>query len=116
MIELLNVVVGQSGGGDQGGFLSLMMPMFIIFGIMYFLVIRPQSKKQREHENLLNNLKSGDKIITQGGLVGRITNVEKEILTLDLGDRVRVKVMRTHVLGLQPRPGEDAKTEKDTKK
>ena len=93
----------------------MMLPMIIIFGIMYFLVIRPQSKKQREHENYLNNLKTGDKIVTQGGLMGRITNVDSNVLTLDLGAGVRVKVMRSHILGSQPKP-DDEKSDKDEKK
>lgn len=118
-MELLYAVIAQSGGAQDpgGGLFGLMMPMIIIFGIMYFLVIRPQSKKQREHESLLNNLKSGDKVVTQGGLMGKITHVDQDVLTLDLGDRVRVKVMRTHVLGLQPKPGEKkSDDDKDDKK
>jgi preprotein translocase subunit YajC len=116
-MDLLYFVVAQAGaaGDPGGGLLGLMLPMVIIFGIMYFLVIRPQSKKQREHENYLNNLKTGDKIVTQGGLMGRITNVDSNVLTLDLGDRVRVKVMRSHILGSQPKPS-DEKSDKDEKK
>ncbi len=118
MNELLNAVIAQGGGSadPSGGLFGLMMPMVIIFGIMYFLVIRPQQKKQREQENFLNNLKVGDKIVTNGGLLGKITQVEKDVLTLDLGDRVRVKVMRSHIAGTQPSAEETSDEKGDDKK
>lgn len=83
--------------------------MLIMFGIMYFLVIRPQSKKQKEHQDFLSRLKSGDQVITQGGLLGEIVNVEEATVTVKLDDKVRVKVVRSHILGLQSSTAEDKK-------
>ena len=106
MFEVLQAVIAQGGGGDpSGGLAGMLLPMVIIFGIFYFLVIRPQNKKQQEHDNFLNNLKVGDGVVTQGGLLGKITNVEQDVLTLDVGSRVRIKVMRSHVQGPQPTAG-----------
>ena len=75
--------------------------MGLVFGIMYFLVIRPQQKKQKEHDDYVNNLKSGDKVITQGGLFGRVTSVSSKYVTLDVGDRMKIKVLRSHISGAQ---------------
>jgi preprotein translocase subunit YajC len=93
---------GAAGGGG-GGFLSLSNPMwmlFAMFAVMYFLLIRPQQKKQKDHREMLNNLKKGDRIITSGGLHGRITGITDATLTLEIADKVRVKVSRGHVAGL----------------
>ena len=98
--------VGEATGAAAGGgagFLSLSNPMwmlFAMFAVMYFLLIRPQQKKQKEHREMLNNLKKGDRIITSGGLHGRITGITDATLTLEIADKVRVKVSRGHVAGL----------------
>jgi preprotein translocase subunit YajC len=93
---------GAAAGGGAG-FLSLSNPMwmlFAMFAVMYFLLIRPQQKKQKEHREMLSNLKKGDRIITSGGLYGRITGITDATLTLEIADKVRVKVSRGHVAGL----------------
>ena len=69
----------------------------IIFGIMYFLVIRPQNKQRAEREKFLSALKVGDKVVTGGGILGKLTGVEAETVTVEISDRVRVKVMRAQV-------------------
>ena len=98
--------VGEATGAAAGGgagFLSLSNPMwmlFAMFAVMYFLLIRPQQKKQKEHREMLNNLKKGDRIITSGGLYGRITGLTDATLTLEIADKVRVKVSRGHIAGL----------------
>jgi len=90
---------GQAGGGDL--LTGFIIPMALVFGIMYVLVIRPQQKKQQEHDEYLKALKSGDKVVTQGGLFGRVTAVSERTITLDIGDRTRVKVLRSHIIGSQ---------------
>ncbi len=92
---------GQAAAGGIGQLLSSPLPMMIaIFAIMWFLLIRPQQKKQKEHRQLLDNLKKGDLIITSGGLHGRITGTSDTTLTVEIADKVRVKVSRAHVAGL----------------
>ncbi len=105
----------QPGGGDL---FSMMMPLIIIFGVMYFLVIRPQNKKQQEHQNYLDNLKAGDRVVTQGGLLGKITRVESDVVVLDLGDRVKVRVLRAQILGPQvkDKPSTDGDNDDSKKK
>jgi preprotein translocase subunit YajC len=71
-----------------------------MLGVMWFFLIRPQQKKQKEHREMLGNLKKGDRIITSGGLYGRITGITDATLTLEIADKVRVKVSRAHVSGL----------------
>ena len=89
---------GKAQGGDPLGFL---IPMGAIFLIFYFLLIRPQQRKQKEHENLLKAVGKGDRVVTTGGIHGVVTGVAEDVLTLEIanlkGDRVRVKVDRGRI-------------------
>lgn len=84
-----------------GGPFDLLVPMGAIFLIIYFLLIRPQAKRQREHEKMLGALGKGDRVVTSGGLHGLVTGAEKDVLTIEIavfkGERVRVKVDRAKV-------------------
>jgi preprotein translocase subunit YajC len=96
---------GQAGGtaasGSNGGLLATpLVPIILMLGVMWFFLIRPQQKKQKEHREMLGSLKKGDRIITSGGLYGRITGITDATLTLEIADKVRVKVSRAHVAGL----------------
>jgi preprotein translocase subunit YajC len=94
--------MGQAGGaGGQGGLLATpLFPIMLMLGVMWFFLIRPQQKKQKEHREMINNLKKGDRIITSGGIYGRITGMTDSTLTLEIADKVRVKVSRAHIGGL----------------
>ena len=95
---------GESGGP------SFFMLFFIIFAIFYFLVFRPQQKQAKERKELLGNLKAGDRVVTSGGLHGKITGLSDTIVTLEIADKVRVKVSRKQVSGLSEiKPGESKK-------
>lgn len=89
------------GSGAEGGnpWLSF-APLILMFVIFYFLLIRPQQKKAKQHRELLSNLKVGDSVLTGGGLYGRIVALSGDVLTLDLGDDVKVKINRSFVSGL----------------
>ena len=85
------------------------LPLVLIFVVFYFLLIRPQQKRQKEHRNMISSLKKGDRIITSGGLHGRITGIDDTTLTLEIADKVRVKVARSNVSAMvqpsaQPQP------------
>jgi preprotein translocase subunit YajC len=84
----------------QPGPFSMLLPMAAIFLIFYFLLIRPQQKRQREQEAMLKAIEKGDNVVTAGGLHGKVTGVTDDVLTLDIGaggDRMRVKVARARV-------------------
>ena len=77
------------------------VPLILIFAIMYFLLIRPQQKKMKDHQEMLKNLKRGDQIISNGGLVGKITGLTEKMVTLEVAEKIRVRVLRSHIAGRQ---------------
>lgn len=90
---------GAPGGGDMNTLLSF-APMVLIFVVFYFLLIRPQQKKAKDHRVMLESLKKGDSVITQGGLYGKIASISDQVVTLEIADKVRVRVARSHVAGI----------------
>ncbi|MBW1840580.1 MAG: preprotein translocase subunit YajC [Deltaproteobacteria bacterium] len=91
-----------TGGGAQkqaGGYDTIIL-MVALFAIFYFLLIRPQQKEKKQRQEMINSLKKGDRIITTGGLCGRITAVGDARITLEISDKVRVKVLRGNVAAL----------------
>ncbi len=103
-----------SFGGD--GMLMQLLPFVLIFVIMYFLILRPQQKRAKEHQELIKNLRRGDTVITTGGLVGKVTKVvDDEQVEMEIADGVRVRQVRSMVSGVrakgEPVKGEAAKDE-----
>ena len=84
-------------GGSQG--LMSFLPLILIFIVFYFLLIRPQQKKAKEHQEFIANLKKGDEVLTSGGLQGKITGLTERVATLEIADNVRVKIARSYILG-----------------
>lgn len=72
--------------------------MFVVF---YFMLIRPQQKRAKEHQSMLSSLKKGDRIVTTGGLIGRISGITDRLVTLEVAEKVRVQVLRAQVQGLE---------------
>jgi preprotein translocase subunit YajC len=108
---------GAAGGQGAGGF-SAFIPLILMFAIFYFLLIRPQQKRQKEHKERISSIKPGDRVIT-GGIYGRVTAVSDDTLTVEIADKVRVKVNRASVTGVvQPNaPAQPAKkTKSDSEK
>lgn len=83
----------QGGEGGAGSMLQGLMPIFLIIGVFYFLLIRPQQKKQKEQQAMLSNLKRGDAVVTSGGMYGRIVDIDGDKAVIDLGEH-KVIVMR----------------------
>ena len=77
--------------------LASFIPIILIFVVFYFLLIRPQQKRAKEHREMIKNLKKGDEIITSGGLYGKIVGITDEFLTLEVAENVKVKVARNYV-------------------
>jgi len=87
-------------GSVLGNPLILMVAMVAIF---YFLLIRPQQKKAKEHKALLGNLKKGDRVITSGGMIGTIVNIDDQIVNLEIADKVRIEMARPSIAGFAPK-------------
>ena len=107
-------VLAQAAPGG-GSAIVQFLPLVLIFGVFWFLVIRPQQKKTKEHQAMLGQLRAGDMIVTQGGLIGKVAAVKDLELTVELQQGVRVRVLRTHVLQKYT-PGEGTKTDKNESK
>jgi preprotein translocase subunit YajC len=90
----------QNAGGSGGGsaFVSF-IPLILIFLIFYFLLILPQQRKAKKHQEMLGALKKGDEIITSGGIHGKIVGLTDTILTLEIADKVKIKVYRSYIAG-----------------
>jgi preprotein translocase subunit YajC len=92
--------MGPSGGGGDAsgpGFLISMIPILLMFAIIYLLLIRPQQKKQREHQAMLDALQNGDKVVTQGGIIGVITGLKADVVTVRIADDVRIDLQRSAI-------------------
>ena len=88
----------QSGSGILG-----FVPIILIGVIFYFLILRPQTKQRKQHENALSNLKKGDKIITRGGIYGKIINFQgknESKVTIDAGSNIKLSIGRSYIVGL----------------
>lgn len=81
----------------QPGFFEMMVPFIFIFVIFYFLIIRPQGKRQKEHQSFLSALKRGDEVVTASGMLGRIEGLTDQFVTLEVADGVRIKMLRSQV-------------------
>ncbi len=91
---------GTGGAGGQGGGFTTFLPLILLFGIFYFLLIRPQQKKAKAHRELLGALKVGDKVVTNGGLHGKITGMKENAVTVEIAPKIRVKVARGSIAGM----------------
>jgi len=108
------------GGGDMGA-LGSFLPLILIFVVFYFLLIRPQQKKQKTHREMLSALHRGDRIVTAGGLVGTITKILSDTeITVEISEGVKVRVMRGMVSDViarkEARTADDSKDDKKAKK
>ncbi|HZD51444.1 MAG TPA: preprotein translocase subunit YajC [Woeseiaceae bacterium] len=87
---------------------SFLLPMLVIFGAFYFLLIRPQQKRQKAHTELVAGLSVGDEVVTAGGVLGRVTAVSDHYATLQIADNVEIKVQKSTVSAVVPKGTIDA--------
>ena len=92
----MNALFLQAAGVDNAGILNLVF-IAAIFIVFYFFLIRPQSKRQKEQKNFIDELSKGDEVVTAGGILGKITKIEDEIITLEIGSKSYIRVMKTVV-------------------
>jgi preprotein translocase subunit YajC len=91
------------GAEASAGTLELILPLVLMFGIFYFLLIRPQQKKAKEHKSMVESLGKGDEVITNGGLLAKITEVDDNFLTCKISENVEVKIQRHAVASVLPK-------------
>ncbi len=102
-------------GGDTNSMLMSLLPFALIFVIMYFLILRPQQRKVKEHNDLVKNIRRGDTVVTSGGLVGKVTKVvDDEQIEVEVADGVRIRQMRQMISGVRTK-GEPAKDKGEAK-
>ncbi len=98
MSNLLIALMAPQGGGDGGGGMISTVVMFaLIIAIFYFMIIRPQSKRQKERQKMLEAVKKGDKVVTNGGLHGRVIALEDKTVLVEIADNVKVKVEKSAI-------------------
>lgn len=100
MFGLAFAMSGPTGGAAPAGSMAIFqqaIPLVLMFGIFYFLLIRPQQKKAKEHKALLAGIKKGDLVITAGGVHGKIASVEDEIVGLEIATGVVIKITKTYI-------------------
>ncbi len=94
-----------SGLGGQDGLLMQMLPLAGMFAVIYFLLIRPSQAQRSQQAQLLAALKKDDEVVTQAGILGRITALDDTIITLEVSDKVRIRVLRDRIAGLYGKKG-----------
>ena len=104
VVYAMGGVSKNTGGAEQGGIgavFSSLLPIILIFVIFYFLLIRPQSQKAKDHRKMLDNLQKGAKIITAGGIYGVIEDINENTATVKIAENVKIKISRSTIAGLR---------------
>lgn len=102
----------QAGEGGQTGGFGAFLPLILMFAIFYFLLIRPQQKKAKKHQELLGGLQRDDMVVTSGGIHGKITGLTESIVTLEVAPSVKIKVSKGHIAGISPASGKSEEKNK----
>ncbi len=114
MFSLAHAAGEAAPAAAPGGQLMSFVPLVLIFIVFYFLIIRPQQKKAKDHQAFLANLKKDDEVVTSGGLYGVVTGLTENAVTLQIAEGVRVKVGRAHILmsGMEAKKQSEAPAKK----
>ncbi len=103
MNGLIPEAMAQSAGGSPGGQFAPLLMMVVFIAIFYFLLIRPQQKKAKEHQAMVQRLSVGDEVVTSGGILGKVIEVGDTFVTLEIADDVRVKVQKFQITSQMPK-------------
>jgi len=97
---LVLAMMGGPGAQPQGGggAMAMFIPMIIIFAIFYFMLIRPQQRKEKERRKLIDNIKSGERVMFSGGILGTVTNVKDRTFTVKIAENVKIEIARGAVV------------------
>ena len=104
MIFLISDAMAQSadGAGGSPGWVQF-LPMILLFVVFYFLLIRPQQKRTKQHKEMVTELSKGDEVVTNGGVLGKITNVSDNFLSVEIANGVEIKVQRSMIQSMMPK-------------
>ncbi len=105
---------GEAGAGGTSSLISMIVPLAAVILVFYFLIIRPQNKKQKETQNMLNNMKKGDKIVTIGGIHGVIQSVDDNTVVVKVDENAKIKFLKSAIATVNAK-AEEKKTEKEDK-
>ena len=100
---LISSASAQAAGGAQSNPIMQLLPLILIFVVFYFLLIRPQAKRAKEHKAMVAALAVGDEVVTSGGILGKVTEAGEQFLTVEVAEGVRVKVQRHTVSSVLPK-------------
>ena len=92
-----------AAGGDMQSSLMSMLPLVLMFVVLYFVMIRPQMKKQKEHRSMIDALVKGDEVVTVGGMLGKVTKLGENYVGLDVANGVEIQVQRSAVVQVLPK-------------
>ena len=107
MMQLAQAGQRSAQAAGPQAMIAQMMPLILIFVIMYLLLIRPQQKKAKQHTEMVNRLKAGDEVITNGGICGTIAAVEDKAVVVEIADNVKVKFARTAIAKIVGKDSEE---------
>lgn len=93
----------QSAPGAAGGGLELILMMAVFFAIMYFMIIRPQQKRAKEHKSMLDGLGKGDEVVTSGGLLGKVSHISDNFVEIEVAENTKVKIQKQAVAQVMPK-------------
>ena len=92
-----------AAGGDMSSSLMSMLPLVLMFVVLYFIMIRPQMKKQKEHRAMIDALAKGDEVATAGGIIGKVTRLSEGFLHIEIANNVEVQIQRSAVVQVLPK-------------
>ena len=95
--------MGSSAANAGGGGLEMILMMAVFFAIMYFMIIRPQQKRAKEHKTMLEALSKGDEVVTNGGVLGKVAGITENFVELSVADNVTVKVQKQAIASVMPK-------------
>lgn len=100
---LISPAWAQAGGGAAGGGMESLLLIVLMFGVLYFLMIRPQMKRTKEHKTMIEALQKGDEIVTAGGILGRVSKLNEAYVTLEIAPNTEIQVQRQAVQLVLPK-------------
>lgn len=100
---LISNAYAQAGAQSEPSLFGMLWPMLLIFGAFWFLLIRPQQKKQKAHQELVNNVAVGDEVMTAGGILGKITGVSEHYAVLAIADDTEIKIQKGSISQVVPK-------------